>query len=120
MFPVQITFRNMDPVLAVEELIRERADHLHRFHGRILSCRVVVEPPPRRHRGTTPYRVKVDLSLPGEELVASSALDDAAGHADLPAAVRNAFDGITRRLHDYVSRQRDRNTMPAPGGRAQG
>jgi hypothetical protein len=100
-FPIQITFRDMDPVLAIEQLIHERAGHLGRLHGRILSCRVVVEPPPRRHRGTTPYRVKVDLSLPGEELVVTSAVDDAS-HADLPTAVRNAFEGMTRRLQDYV------------------
>jgi len=47
--PVQVTFRNMDPSEAVEANVRGKAEKLERFFDRVVSCRVVVESPHRRH-----------------------------------------------------------------------
>src|SRR6516164_3058957 len=67
--PLQITFRHMDTSDAVAARIRERAEELERFFDRIVSCRVVVEcRHPRRQQGNL-YRVRVDLKVPGGEIV---------------------------------------------------
>ena len=70
--PLQITFRNMPFSDAVAARIQERAAELERFFDRIISCRVVVEcRHPRRQQGNL-FRVRVDLKVPGNEIVASS------------------------------------------------
>ena len=99
--PLQVTFRDMPPSEAVEARIRVKADKLGRFYDRIVHCRVVVEMPQRhKHRGKL-HGVRIDLSVPGAELVATHAEDE-----DVYVAVRDAFGAITRQLEDYVRRQR--------------
>jgi ribosomal subunit interface protein len=100
--PLQITFRHMDSSDAVATRIRERAEELERFFDRIISCRVVVEcPNPRQHQGNL-FRVRVDIRVPGREIVVGR--DPAAHHAheDVYVAIRDAFDGTRRLLEDYV------------------
>ncbi|MGE5200949.1 MAG: HPF/RaiA family ribosome-associated protein, partial [Acidobacteriota bacterium] len=59
--PLQITFRNLDASPTVEEKVRERAEELERFYGRIMSCRVVIEAPTRRQHKGRLYHIRVDL-----------------------------------------------------------
>ena len=67
--PLQVTLRDISPSEAIEAYIRERAAKLEQFYDRIMSCRVVVEAPVRHHRKGGPYKVRIDLTVPGDELV---------------------------------------------------
>ena len=71
--PLQITFRNMPPSQAIEDNIREKASKLEAFHDRIMSCRVIVEAPHRHHRKGKAYEVRIDVTVPGGELVINRA-----------------------------------------------
>jgi ribosomal subunit interface protein len=104
--PVQITFRGVDVSPALDEYIRKRAEKLATFSDRITHCRVAVEGPPhhRRHGGN--YRVRVDLTVPGAELVVARSPDDEVRHQDAYAAIDDAFDHAGRVLQDHVRRQR--------------
>jgi cold shock CspA family protein len=88
---------------AVEREIAERAERLERFSDRIMGCRVVVETRHRRHQGNL-YHVRIDLTLPGHEIVVGR--EPALHHAceDVYVAVRDAFDAARRRLEDYARR----------------
>lgn len=99
--PLQVTLRDISPSAAVEGYIRERATKLDAFYERIMSCRVVVEAPVRHHRKGGPFKVRIDLTVPGDELVVNRQVD-----GDLYVAIREAFDAARRRLEDYVRRQR--------------
>ena len=104
--PLQITFRHMDTSDAVAARIRERAAELERFFGRIMSCRVAVEcRHPRRRQGNL-FRVRVDLKVPGRNIVVGR--DPAAHHAheDVYVAIRDSFDTTRRLLEDYVREAR--------------
>lgn len=99
--PLQVTFRDMPSSEAVEIRIREKAEKLGRFYDRIINCRVVIEMPQRhKHQGKL-HCVRIDLSVPGAELVANHAQDE-----DVYIALRDAFAAITRQLEDYARRQR--------------
>ncbi|MEJ2685711.1 MAG: HPF/RaiA family ribosome-associated protein [Gammaproteobacteria bacterium] len=104
--PLQITFRHMEPSPAVEAKVRERADKLDRLFGRIMACRVAIEAPHQHHHQGTLYQVRVDLTVPGDELVASRDAGLNHGHEDVYVALRDAFDALERRLEDYARRQR--------------
>ena len=104
--PLQITFRNLRKSAAVEDKIRERAEKLDRFHHRIMSCRVAVELMHRHHVQGNNYRVRVDVTVPGEELVVTRESEEHHAYTDVFVAVRDAFDTMDRLLEDYGRRQR--------------
>lgn len=83
--PLQITFRHMDSSEALAARVRGRAEELERFFDRIVSCRVVVEcRHPRRRQGNL-IHVRVDLGVPGREIVVGR--DPTAHHAHEDAHV---------------------------------
>lgn len=102
---LQITFRNIDASAAVEAKIRERAVELEKFFDRIVSCRVVVEAP-QRHRHGGLFHIRVDLKVPGKEIVVKRDPSEHHAHEDIYVAVRDCFDAVRRQLEDHVRRRR--------------
>lgn len=104
--PLQITYRNMEQSNAIDAKVREKAKKLERFAEHITSCRVTIEAPHKHHRKGKTYAVKVDITLPGDEIVATRHPDEHKAHEDIYVAVRDAFDASRRQLEDYVRRRR--------------
>jgi len=104
--PLQITFRDMDPSPAIDERIRQQAMKLEQFHERISGCRVVVEASHRRHRKGKIYHVRIDLTVPGAELVISRDRELDHAHEDVYVAIRDAFDAARRQLADTAPERR--------------
>jgi ribosome-associated translation inhibitor RaiA len=118
--PVQISFRNMSVSPAVEEEIRLRAAWLESFYPGIVGCRVVLAVPHRHRRRGRPLHVRIELSLPGEDVIvnheptleamprpALHKSDELDGrHKDVHVAIHEAFDAARRRLEDVARRQR--------------
>src|ERR687891_2879354 len=127
--PLQVTFRNMPPSDIIEKNIREKAAKLDAFYDRIMSCRVIVEAPHRHHHKGKAYHVRIDLTVPGGEIVINHATTQLsalkfsavkgvekelaeihkpskhAAHADVYVAIRDAFNAAGRQLQDYARRQ---------------
>jgi ribosome-associated translation inhibitor RaiA len=80
--------------------IRERAAKLDHFFDRIMRCRVTVEGSGNHHRQGN-YGVKIDLTVPGMELVVEKRTA-----SSLELALKEAFDAAARRLEDHVRRRR--------------
>jgi ribosome-associated translation inhibitor RaiA len=142
--PLQVTFRNMPPSEAVEKNIREKTAKLESFYDRLTSCRVIIEAPHRHHHKGKAYEVRIDLTVPGGEIVINhaptrlSALKSSeatgseqevtethepskhAAHADVYVAIRDAFNAAGRRLQDYARRQSGAVKTHKPAAQAQG
>jgi hypothetical protein len=117
---VQISFRNMPRSAALEEELHSRVAWLDSFYPGIVGCRVVLEIPHRHRRHGRPLHVRIELSLPGEDVIvnheptpgtaarsASRKRDERNGqHKDAYVAIREAFDVARRRLEDVARRQR--------------
>ncbi len=91
--PLQITLRNIPKSEAVEAAIRRRAEKLDRYHRNIVSCRVVVEIPSRHKHQGKEFVVRLDIKVPGSEIVVTHD-----HHEDLYAALHEAFHAAQRRL----------------------
>jgi len=104
--PLQITFHEVTHSDAVEQYVRTRAAKLDLLAARITGCRVALEMPHRHARHGEHYRVRIDVTLPGGEIVAVRSPDDAKAYQDLYAAIDSAFDDVDRRVQDFVRRQR--------------
>ena len=104
--PLQISFRNMDPSPAVEERIRQKAAKLERFHDRIVGCTVVVEAPHRHQHKGNRYQIRVDLTVPGGEVVVNREAEQNPAHEDVYVAIRDAFEAAARQLGGHVQKRR--------------
>ena len=101
---VQVTFRNMSHSDAIDAYVRARAGKLDTFSARVTGCRVVVEAP-HKHAGRH-FKVLVDVTVPGNEVVVSHMPDETQANEDAYAAIDHAFDQLGRRLEDHVRKQR--------------
>jgi len=104
--PLQITFRNMERSDFIESDIREKAAKLEQFAEHITSCRVIIEAPHQHHHKGNLFGVKIDITLPGKEIIADRHPDQHHAHEDAYVAIRDAFDAARRQLEDYVRRRR--------------
>lgn len=121
--PVQITFRNMDPSDAVATRIREEAAKLDTFYDRIMGCRVMVETPRHHLRQGKIFSVRVDLTVPGAEIVvrqepnlhstakqtatekSRKSLEVGGAYKDIYVVIRDAFKSTRRQLQEYARKQ---------------
>jgi cold shock CspA family protein len=105
--PVQVTFRNIPVSDAVEAECWEEVKKLERYHDRIVSCRVVLEEPHRRHHRGNLYAVKLVITVPGKELVVNrEPPPEHQADKDIFVAIREAFDTARRLLEEHARRQR--------------
>ncbi len=113
--PIQVTFRDMESSAAIEAKIREKAAKLDHIYNRIMSCRVMVECCHRHHHQGNSYHVRIDLTVPDGELVASHEPDQNHAYEDAYVAIRDAFNAMRRQLQDYADRmRRDVKTHDVP------
>lgn len=96
--PLDITFKGVEHSEALESKIRERADKLELHADRIQRCRVVVEAPHKHHQKGALYEVRIDVRIPGEELVVNRTGHRNPAHEDPYVAVRDAFDAMSNQL----------------------
>jgi cold shock CspA family protein/ribosome-associated translation inhibitor RaiA len=104
--PLQISFRHMRPSLAIAAAVRDKAAKLDKFADHIMGCRVVLEPAGKHHRHGNLYAVRIDLTVPGEEIAVTGTPGQHVEYRDVEVALRDAFDAARRQLEDYVRRRR--------------
>jgi cold shock CspA family protein len=130
--PLQITFRNIEQSDLIEEWVRAEAAKLDTFYNRIMGCRVALELPHRHHRRGSRYHIRIDLTVPKEEIVVKRGpslshraaqsgkrmfkrhLEIETPHMNLRQAIHDAFKAAGRQLQDYARRQRGEIKRPAP------
>lgn len=118
-----ITFRGLDRSAALEADIRERAGKLAKFSRSLIDCRVLVELAERHHETGNHFHVRIELAMPGEDIVVAhdASLHAAAqgagaetptkadeadpGREHARVAVREAFEAARRQLQDHERRQ---------------
>jgi hypothetical protein len=85
--PLQLTFRGIAPSEPIETYVRTGAGKLERFCDRITGCHVMIESPHRHKRHGHHYRIRIDLVVPGDELVVKRDPAEGKEREDLYASV---------------------------------
>jgi len=104
--PLQVAFPNLPHSQAIEARIAAQAATLESCYDRIQGCRVVVDQPHRHRKDGNAFQVRIDLTVPGGELVVKRDSSTDRGTEDLDALVLEAFDDLRRQLDDHVGRLR--------------
>jgi len=135
--PPKITFRRIRETEGLEGDIRKRLARLPTYCPTLLGVKVLVELTEQHHRDGNRYRVRIDLTVPDEQIVVrhdASGRPGARGvaadkvrkqdeldplHRHARVAIREAFEVARRQLQDYTRRRRGATKAhtPPPEGR---
>lgn len=97
----QITYRGMAHSPAFDDRIRELAGKLEDFNPKITSCHVTVDERDRHKRKGKHFEVRVDVHVPGSEIVASIKQSE-----DPYVAATEAFHVLMRQLDEALDKRR--------------
>lgn len=100
MLPLQLTLRDVPASATLEETIRKKVEKLNLFYKRIISCHVVVEYAQKHKHQGKEYNIRIDLTVPGKELVVTQKRNE-----DVYIALRDSFNAAIRQLEEH-SRKR--------------
>ncbi len=104
--PPQIAFRKIKRSEALMSNLHERIAWLEHFSDQIMSCHIIVEKPHNHHRQGNLFHVRINLRLPGAELIVNREPSAHKAHKDLKVTIHDAFDETRRKLEDYVRKHR--------------
>ncbi len=115
----QVSFDDLPVDEAVRESALEHVARLEKTYDRITGCHVVIAQPHRHHREGRLYSVRVDLVVPGAEIVVNRNHPADHAHEDVHVALRDSFDAARRRLEDHMRQLRGavKRHLPRAEGR---
>jgi ribosome-associated translation inhibitor RaiA len=103
---LRITMRDLEPTASLDVQIRDHAAKLDKLFSRLTGCHVTIDSPHRHKLHGNHFRVRIELSVPGAELVVTRDPSNDRTHEDAHAAVDAAFAEAARLLKDRNERQR--------------
>jgi len=95
----RITLRGVPHSEALEARIRDKVRKLAELNPGLLGCRGLAQIPHRRESRGGQFIVRLDIAVPGAELVVNRD-----HHEDLHVALREAFRAARRRLQEHSRR----------------
>lgn len=108
----------MEPSEAVEAAIKKWVAKLDRAYPTIVTCRVSVEAPSRKKLHGGLYHTRIDIRLPGKEVVVNRTPDLHHSYFDAYVSIRDAFKSARRQLENVVKRSQEKvksHEIPAHG-----
>jgi ribosome-associated translation inhibitor RaiA len=100
--PLEFTFRGMDPSPAIEAAAATWVARLDHVCDRIQRCHIWIDQPHRHRRRGASFQVKIDLAIPGAEIVVTQDGDE-----DVYIVLSDAFVAMRRQLQDNIQIRRD-------------
>lgn len=99
--PPKIQFLGMAPTVALEVITRQYIKKLESFAPDLTACRVTLELSQKHQHQGRPFSVRIDVTLPGLELVVNKVQNE-----DIYVSLRDAFDNMKRQVEDAVRKRR--------------
>lgn len=107
----EITYRDVRKTEALETLVEQQIAKLERYCNYMNSCRVSIEKTHDRPSSGSPYRVRIDITLPpNHELAVAHNPGEAKQYEPVETVIREAFEAARRQVVEQVERQREYDT----------
>lgn len=102
---LEIRFHGIDRSEAVETYVREKVDKLEAHCDHITGCRVTLEQPHHHHTKGSSYHVRIEIAVPGDDVIITRDPGDNHDHEDIYVLLRDAFK-VAHRLLEARGRPR--------------
>ena len=104
--PYDVSYRDVDKTDALAGLIDEKVGKLEEVCDHISSCHIAVEKTHDHPKSGSPYRVRLDITVPpGHEIAVVKSPDDGVQYDPVDTVIRSAFDAAVRQLKELNDRQ---------------
>jgi len=104
--PLDVTYRNVEKSNVLEDLISSKVEKLEEVCDHIIGCHVAVERAHTHPSHGSPYRVRIDLTVPpGHEVVVAKNPGEGNQYEPLESVIRDTFDAARRQLRDLNQQQ---------------
>jgi ribosome-associated translation inhibitor RaiA len=113
--PVEISFKNLDSSVALEDRIRAKVAKLEEKFDCLVACRVAISLPHRQHQQGNVPNIRIDMTVRGQEIVVNHDAHHAEQRHDEPgfsAALNEAFRAAERKLAHYRGSARRASRQP--------
>lgn len=105
--PPEIVFNDVKKTDALEEHIQEKIAKLEKLTDKIISCRVVVEEPPKHKQSGNPWEVHINLKLPSDqEVVVKEGAGRKTEPEDLGVTINEAFNAAEKQVKKIVEKMK--------------
>ncbi len=105
--PPEITYSNLEKSEAIDYLVHEKIAKLEHICNYINSCHIAIEKIHDRPRAGSPYRVRIDLTVPpSHQLVAEKNPGEDIQYEPLEAVIRETFHTMRHQLTKITQLQR--------------
>ena len=112
----EVSYRGVQKTAALEQLIEEKMAKLDQMCDRINSCRIAVEKAHDHPEEGSPYRVRIDITVPEDrEIAVDKSPDQGKQYAPVDAVIRDAFDAALRQLKALNDQQKQSVNRHEPG-----
>lgn len=101
--PFELRFLGTEASPALASAAREKAHKLDQFCADIISCKTSIELMHKHRQQGRQFAVRIEVTMPGHELNITRVDDE-----DVYVALRDAFDGMKRKIEDAVRQARQR------------
>jgi ribosome-associated translation inhibitor RaiA len=102
---IDVHFHGIERSAAIEQRVRDRVAKLKRHFGRMTSCRVAIESPQRMANKPGVYQIKIEIGVPRRaSIVVCHERKGSHVSAELPLAIRDAFDAALRKVDGMSAR----------------
>jgi ribosomal subunit interface protein len=108
--PLDLRFVGLSSSEALQAAVHSRVAHIERLCPDIMAWRVTIEQEHKHQNQGRPFSVRVDVTLPGQELAVTRMQDE-----DVYVALRDAFDAARRQVEDAVRIRRGEVKQHAAG-----
>jgi len=102
---LEVHYRNVEKTPSIEDLIQKKMTKLQQVSADVTSCRVSIEKPQQHQRAGNPYRVRLDLKAPGQEIVVTRESSKGDMHDSLAKVLTDGFTAARRQLREYMKRK---------------
>ncbi len=107
--PLDISYRNIKKTPAIDDLVRSKAKKLEEVCDHIMGCHIAIEQTHTHPEKGSPYRVRIDLTVPpNHEVVAEKSPDTGIQYDSLQVVIRDAFEAARRQLKELAEKQQNR------------
>ncbi|MGB3291616.1 MAG: HPF/RaiA family ribosome-associated protein [Phormidesmis sp.] len=116
--PPEISYRGVPKTDALESLITEKIAKLEQVYDQVSSCRISIEKAHDHPAHGSPYRVRLDITVPeNREVVVDKSPDEGVQYPPLESIIRDAFDAAVRQLKSLNEQQHNHMKTHVPGQR---
>jgi hypothetical protein len=99
---IQITFLGMPRSTSVESQVQRWVARLEKVFGRVQRCATFIELPHHHGRKGQTFRVRVELVVPGDNIIVSHDAGIDHTHENVYVALADAFRAARRQLQDHA------------------